>query len=91
VITGNGQDVLYVASKRAPGRHNCFDGGRCYDGVGDPMPKGAAPRGIPFNQVAAPPVQPEMPSGPLPDKAPNVEKYGVPAEDLFGDRAAVRS
>lgn len=91
VIRHNGQDVLYVASKRAPGRNNCFDGGRCYDGVGDPMPKPAAPRGIPFNQVAAPPAQPEMPSGPLPDKAPNVEKYGVPAEDLFGDRAAVRS
>jgi hypothetical protein len=90
VITGNGRDVLYVASKRAPGRNNCVEG-RCYEGVGDPLPKPAAPRGIPFNQVAAPPTQPEMPDDPLPDKAPNVEKYGVPTEDLFLDRAAVRS
>ncbi|MEU0880107.1 right-handed parallel beta-helix repeat-containing protein [Lentzea sp. NPDC005914] len=90
VITHNGQDVLYVATKRAPGRNNCVEG-RCYEGVGDPLPKPAAPRGIPFNQVAAPPMQPEMPDGPLPDKAPNVEKYAVPTEDLFEDRAAVRS
>ncbi|MFI6098365.1 nitrous oxide reductase family maturation protein NosD [Lentzea sp. NPDC051213] len=91
VITHNGQDVLYVATQRAPGRNNCFDGGRCYSGVGEQMKKPAAPRGIPFNQVAAPPNQPEMPSDPLPDKAPNAEKYGVPTEDLFLDRAAVRS
>jgi hypothetical protein len=91
VITRNGQDVLYVASKRAPGRNNCFDRDRCYDGVGDPQPKPAAPRGIPFDQVAAPPPQPEMPNDPLPDRAPNVEKYAVPTEDLFDDRAAVRS
>jgi hypothetical protein len=91
VITHNGQDVLYVASKRAPGRNNCFDGERCYEGVGDPMPKPAAPRGIPFNQVAAPPLQPEMPHDPLPDRSPDVEKYAVPTEDLFDDRAAVRS
>src|SRR4029450_12970588 len=32
VITHNGQDVLYVATKRAPGRNNCFDG-RGYDGT----------------------------------------------------------
>ncbi|NKE57768.1 plasmid stabilization protein [Lentzea sp. PSKA42] len=90
VITRNGQDVLYVATKRAPGRNNCFDG-RCYDGIGEPLPKPAAPRGIPFSQVAAPPAQPEMPDDPLPDKAPNVDKYAVPTEDLFLDRAAVRS
>ncbi|WP_394614763.1 nitrous oxide reductase family maturation protein NosD [Lentzea sp. JNUCC 0626] len=91
VITGNGEDVLYAASRRAPGRNNCFDRERCYDGVGDPLPKSSAPRGIPFNQVAAPPLQPEMPDGPLPDMAPNVDKYVLPSEDLFDDRAAVRS
>jgi hypothetical protein len=91
VINHNGQDVLYAASKRAPGRNNCFARERCYDGVGDPLPKPAAPRGIPFNQVAAPPDQPEMPKDPLPDKAPSVEKYGMPTEELFEDRAAVRS
>lgn len=91
VITRNGQDVRYVATQRAPGRNNCFDGGRCYSGVGEPLPKPTAPRGIPFSQVAAPPTQPEMPNEPLPDKAPNVEKYGLPDEDLFLDRAAVRS
>ncbi|MDX8029750.1 right-handed parallel beta-helix repeat-containing protein [Lentzea sp. BCCO 10_0856] len=90
VITRNGQDVLYSATKRAPGKNNCVEG-RCYDGVGETLKKPAAPRGIPFNQVAAPPEQPEMPDGPLPDKAPNVEKYAVPTEDLFHDRAAVRS
>lgn len=90
VITGNGLDVLYAASKRAPGRNNCVEG-RCYDGVGAPLPKPAAPRGIPFNQVAAPPRQPEMPSDPLPDKAPNADRYAVPTEELFRDRAAVRS
>jgi nitrous oxidase accessory protein NosD len=91
VITRNGQDVLYVATKRAPGKNNCFDRERCYEGVGDPLPKPAAPRGIPFNQVAAPPTQPDMPDGPLPDKAPNAEKYALPTEDLFSDRAAVQS
>ena len=91
VITRNGQDVLYVATQRAPGRNNCFDRERCYEGVGEPLKKPAAPRGIPFNQVAAPPTQPDMPDGPLPDKAPNAEKYAVPTEDLFDDRAAVRS
>ncbi|WP_330277210.1 right-handed parallel beta-helix repeat-containing protein [Lentzea sp. NBC_00516] len=91
VIAGNGQDVVYAASKRAPGRNNCFDRERCYEGVGDPLPKASAPGGIPFNQVAAPPPQPEMPSDPLPDKAPDAEKYEVPREDLFDDRAAVRS
>ncbi|WP_439662405.1 right-handed parallel beta-helix repeat-containing protein [Lentzea sp. HUAS TT2] len=53
--------------------------------------KSKAPRGIPFNQVAAPPLQPEMPSDPLPDKAPEVDKYVLPDEDLFDDRAAVRT
>jgi hypothetical protein len=59
----------------------------------DPAPrkKVRAPRGIPFNQVAAPPLQPEMPSDPLPDRAPDVEKYALPSEDLFDDRAAVRA
>lgn len=90
VIVHNGQDVVYVATKRAPGRNNCFDD-RCYDGVGELLRKPAAPRGIPFNQVAAPPDQPEMPKDPLPDKAPHVEKYGMPTEELFEDRAAVRS
>ncbi|MFC3892651.1 nitrous oxide reductase family maturation protein NosD [Lentzea rhizosphaerae] len=90
VIVRNGQDVLYAATKRAPGRNNCFDD-RCYDGVGEPLRNPAAPRGIPFNQVAAPPDQPEMPKDPLPDKAPSVERYGMPTEELFEDRAAVRS
>ncbi|NGY61856.1 plasmid stabilization protein [Lentzea sp. NEAU-D13] len=91
VISGNGEDVRYAATQRAPGRNNCFDRQRCYEGVGEPLKKPAAPRGIPFNQVAAPPTQPDMPDGPLPNKAPNVEKYAVPTEDLFDDRAAVRS
>ncbi|WP_330271807.1 right-handed parallel beta-helix repeat-containing protein [Lentzea sp. NBC_00516] len=60
-----------------------------YDDV--PQKKSKAPRGIPFNQVAAPPLQPEMPAEPLPDRAPDVEKYLVPSEDLFDDRAAVRT
>ena len=60
-----------------------------YDDV--PQKKSKAPRGIPFNQVAAPPLQPEMPADPLPDRAPDVEKYLVPSEDLFDDRAAVRT
>ncbi|MCR3747033.1 copper-binding protein (NosD) [Lentzea californiensis] len=54
-----------------------------------PRKKVRAPRGIPFNQVAAPPLQPEMPTDPLPDRAPDVEKYALPNEDLFDDRAAV--
>jgi hypothetical protein len=91
VIVRNGQDVRYVATHRAPGRNNCFDGGRCYAGVGEPLSKPAAPRGIPFNQVAAPPAQPEMPNAPLPDKAANVHAYLLPTEDLFLDRVAVRS
>ncbi|SFR17414.1 Right handed beta helix region [Lentzea waywayandensis] len=56
-----------------------------------PRKKPKAPRGIPSNQVAAPPLQPEMPSDPLPDKAPNADKYALPDEDLFDDRAAVRA
>ncbi|MEV6716459.1 right-handed parallel beta-helix repeat-containing protein [Lentzea sp. NPDC051208] len=56
-----------------------------------PRKKVRAPRGIPFNQVAAPPLQPEMPLDPLPDRAPDVEKYSLPNEDLFDDRAAVRA
>ncbi|SMD09374.1 right-handed parallel beta-helix repeat-containing protein [Lentzea albidocapillata] len=56
-----------------------------------PRKKVRAPRGIPFNQVAAPPLQPEMPADPLPDRAPDVEKYALPSEDLFDDRAAVRT
>jgi hypothetical protein len=61
-----------------------------YD-VDAPRKKVRAPRGIPSNQVAAPPLQPEMPTDPLPDRAPNVEKYALPDEDLFDDRAAVRA
>ncbi|MGW6443745.1 right-handed parallel beta-helix repeat-containing protein [Lentzea sp. NPDC055074] len=61
------------------------------DVVVGPGKKARAPRGIPFTQVAAPPVQPEMPDGPLPDRAPNVERYTLPDEDLFDDRAAVRA
>ncbi|MFD4671924.1 nitrous oxide reductase family maturation protein NosD [Lentzea sp. NPDC058450] len=79
VITDNGQDVLYVASRRAPGRNNCFDRERCYDGVGDPLPRSSAPHGIPFNQVASPPLQPEMPDGPLPEMTANVDKYVLPS------------
>jgi len=90
LIMGNGHDVLYAATKRAPGRGNCFDDGRCFAGVGDPTPHPAAPRGIPFNQVASPPTQPQMPSE-LPDRAPNVQAYAVPTEELFLDRAAARS
>ncbi|MET9226878.1 right-handed parallel beta-helix repeat-containing protein [Lentzea sp. NPDC003310] len=60
--------------------------------VGDlPRKKLMAPPGIPFTQVAAPPLQPEMPDAPLPDRAPDVEKYVLPDEDLFDDRAAVRA
>ncbi|MEU3649930.1 right-handed parallel beta-helix repeat-containing protein [Lentzea sp. NPDC034063] len=56
-----------------------------------PQKKSRAPRGIPFNQVAAPPLQPEMPADPLPDKAPDVDRYVLPSEDLFDERAAVRA
>lgn len=59
--------------------------------VGAPSKKSRAPRGIPFTQVAAPPVQPEMPDGPLPGSEPDAEAYALPDEDLFDDRAAVRS
>ena len=59
--------------------------------IGSPSKKVRAPRGIPYAQVASPPVQPEMPDGPLPGVAPDVEAYAVPDEDLFDDRAAVRS
>ncbi|WP_285636636.1 right-handed parallel beta-helix repeat-containing protein [Lentzea sp. NBRC 102530] len=88
VITGNGQDVLYAASRRAPGRNNCFDRERCYDGVGDPLPRSSAPRGIPFNQVASPPLQPEMPDGPLPEMTPNVDKYVLPSHPAAAPTSA---
>ncbi|MFD4641369.1 nitrous oxide reductase family maturation protein NosD [Lentzea sp. NPDC058436] len=58
---------------------------------GMPTRKSRTPRGIPFTQVAAPPVQPEMPNGPLPGRTPDAERYALPDEDLFDDRAAVRS
>ncbi|ANZ37130.1 hypothetical protein BBK82_14710 [Lentzea guizhouensis] len=87
LITRNGQDVVYAATPRAPGRNNCVDE-LCFNGAGDPLPKPAAPRGIPFTQVAAPPDQPDMPRDPLPDRAPGVEQYALPAEDMFAERAS---
>jgi nitrous oxidase accessory protein NosD len=72
--------------------HNLVTGNPRGDVVaGLPARKSPAPRGIPVTQVAAPPVQPEMPDGPLPGATPDVEMYALPDEDLFGDRAAVRS
>lgn len=71
--------------------HNLVTGNPGGDVVVGPVKKAKSPRGIPFTQVAAPPVQPEMPDGPLPDRTPNVERYTLPDEDLFDDRAAVRT
>ncbi|GLZ33056.1 hypothetical protein Lesp02_52440 [Lentzea sp. NBRC 105346] len=90
VITNNGTDIVYAASARAPGSGNCFDDGRCYSGPGVVLPKAAAPRGIPFNQVAAPPPQPDMPPEAAPARDPHVDSYSVPSADLLADRAAVQ-
>ncbi|MCX2948475.1 right-handed parallel beta-helix repeat-containing protein [Lentzea sp. NEAU-D7] len=97
LITGNPGTGLALSRGQDPARTD-LDGNVItgngqdvrYDDAG-PRKKVRAPRGIPSNQVAAPPLQPEMPSDPLPDRAPDVEKYGLPGEDLFHDRAAVRA
>lgn len=85
-----GLGMSITASPRTVFR-NLVTGNPGGDVVAAPVKKSKAPRGIPFTQVAAPPVQPEMPDGPLPDRAPDVEKYTLPDEDLFDDRAAVRT
>ncbi|MFI5560664.1 nitrous oxide reductase family maturation protein NosD [Amycolatopsis japonica] len=110
VITGNGVDFAYTASARAPGTGNCLQSnevgsrrpeglGACADGPGVPLPKVAAPRGVPFTEVASPPAQPELPdaaTGPgrpargLPGPV-DPAGFAVPPADLFSDRAAVRS
>lgn len=90
VITGNGTDVVYAASTRAPGSGNCFDDGKCFSGPGVVLPKAAAPRGIPFNLVVAPPPQPDMPAGDPKSREPRVDSYSVPSADLHSDRAAVQ-
>jgi len=73
--------------------------GDCASGPGMPMAKTGAPPGIPFTEVAAPPVQPEMPDAATAPARParglpgpiDPAKAAVPPEDLFADRAAVRS
>jgi nitrous oxidase accessory protein NosD len=89
VITGNGSDVVYAASSRAPGVENCVDD-RCYTGPGVALPRLPAPRGVPFTEVAAPPAQPEMPNGYTGPAKPDPATYPVPETDLLADRAAVR-
>lgn len=78
VLGGNGADVVFAASPRAPGQGNCLQDnvltGTLPDGLARtltcPAPAGpqpaatlpalAAPRGVPFSQVAAPAAQPGM-------------------------------
>ncbi|MFD9740857.1 nitrous oxide reductase family maturation protein NosD [Umezawaea sp. NPDC059074] len=93
-ITGNGLDVGYSASARAPGVDNCLRDNEvgtpvpaCLTGVGTPLVRPKAPRGLPFPEVAAPPAQPEMPSTPLPPV--DLATVVVPGPDLLADRAAV--
>lgn len=93
VLTGNGADLVYAASARAPGRGNCVDGGSCFEGPGVPMPRIDAPRGIAFRAVARPPREPNltdpdagfMRPGPI-----NLDDVAVPAMDLLLDCAGVR-
>ncbi|WP_370945076.1 nitrous oxide reductase family maturation protein NosD [Amycolatopsis sp. cg5] len=110
VITGNGVDFAYTASTRSPGTENCLQDNEigtsrpedlktCATGPGVPLPKVAAPRGVPFTEVAPPPAQPDLPDAAtapakpargLPGKI-DLAAVVVPSEDLFADRSAVRS
>jgi hypothetical protein len=87
VLTGNGVDLAYTASSRAPGSRNCLQDNEigtatppqtaaCLSGPGLSLPRNSAPPGIPFTTVAAPPKQPE-----LPDAVPAPAK---PAQGLPG-------
>jgi hypothetical protein len=91
VLSGNGTDVMLVASARAPGDGNCVQdnvlGTIVPDGLARtcPAPAGAQPsapsprmnppRGILFPDVAAPPPQPGMPGA---GQAPPSSTAGLP-------------
>ncbi len=73
--------------------------GECAAGPGVPIARTAAPPGVPFTEVAAPPVQPELPEAATVPARParglpgfvDLATVSVPPENLFADRAAVRS
>jgi nitrous oxidase accessory protein NosD len=91
VFGGNGSDVVFAASARAPGTGNCLQdnlltttvpGGlpfSCPAPGGTqpsaPVPRMNPPRGLPFPDVAAPPDQPDMPGA---GQAPPSAAAGLP-------------
>ena len=91
VLGGNGVDVAFAASGRAPGSGNCLQGNVLTTTVPNGLPVGCpapagpqpatrlapmnAPRGLPFPDVPAPPPQPNMPDA---GHAPPSSTAGLP-------------
>lgn len=116
VLSGNGTDLVYAASARAPGAGNCLrdntlnatlpdklDSELACPGPAGPrpgvaVPRMAAPKGISFRAVVAPPRLPELPGGagapavPVPAELPPVEldRISVPEFAFLAECSGVR-
>ena len=109
VFATNGLDVGYAASERAPGSGDCirpdnvlrrtlptlpsFDG--CLNGPGADITQPAAPPGVSFHAIPAPPAQPDLPPGTpytaavgLPGVV-NPDTVALPAPNLLSEGSVV--
>ena len=111
VFAMNGLDVGYAGSQRAPGSGDCVRAdntltsvqpavigikGGCLSGPGADLTQPAAPPGVSFHDVPAPPAQQELPAGTaytaavgLPG-AVDPDRVGLPALSLLADGAVVK-
>jgi len=110
VFASNGLDVGYAASQLAPGSADCIKpdntltsvqpalppgSGGCLSGTGADLTQPAAPPGVSFHEVPAPPAQQNLPADTpytaavdLPG-AVNLNQVALPALNLLSDGAVV--
>ena len=109
VFSTNGLDVGYAASQRAPGSADCVKADNvltsvqpalssnsgCLSGPGADLTQSAAPPGVSFHDVPAPPAQQDLPAGTpytaavgLPGSV-DVNQVGLPALNLLSNGAVV--
>jgi len=103
VFAANGLDFGYAASERAPGSNNCLlptntiaHAPGCLNGPGTDVAQPAAPPGVSFHDVPAPPAQPDLPPGTpytaavgLPG-AVDPDRVGLPPLDLLAQGSVIR-
>jgi len=101
VFSANGLDVGYAASRRVRSDNTLtsvqptLSGSTCFSGPGADLTQPAAPPGVSFHDVPAPPAQQDLPAGTpytaavgLPGSV-DVDQVGVPALNLLSNGAVV--